>query len=102
MHHFIILGVLLARCHIHISFLYVYNPFNLYFTVKPALPFFHQHIHETEPYYILSGEGTFIDNDQSKTLVHAGDTCTIEPGQWHSMENNSSEDLIFMALIYND
>ena len=62
----------------------------------------HQHIHETEPYYILSGEGTFIDNDKSKTTVHAGDICTIEPGQWHSMENNGQEDLVFMALIYND
>lgn len=61
----------------------------------------HQHTGETEPYYILRGEGTFIDHDQSRTLVHAGDICTIENGQFHSIENNSQENLEFMALIYN-
>ncbi len=61
----------------------------------------HQHVGETEPYYILCGEGTFVDNDGSRTLVHAGDICTIENGQFHSIENNSDENLEFMALIYN-
>lgn len=61
----------------------------------------HKHSGETEPYYILSGEGTFIDNDGSKTLVHAGDVCTIEDNQFHSIENNADENLEFMALIYN-
>lgn len=61
----------------------------------------HKHTGETEPYYILKGEGTFIDNDGSRTLVHEGDVCTIEDGQFHSMENNSDEPLEIMALIYN-
>lgn len=61
----------------------------------------HRHLHETEPYYILKGEGTFIDNDQSRTLVHAGDICTIEDGHYHSIENNSSEPLEFIGLVYN-
>ncbi len=61
----------------------------------------HQHVGETEPYYILSGEGTFIDNDKSRTLVHAGDICTIEDGQFHSIENNSDKPLEFIGLIYN-
>lgn len=61
----------------------------------------HKHSGETEPYYILKGEGTFIDNDGSKTLVHAGDICTIEDNQFHSIENNSDEDLEFIGLIYN-
>lgn len=61
----------------------------------------HQHVSETEPYYILSGEGTFVDNDGSRTLVRAGDVCTIENGHFHSIENNSDENLEFMALIYN-
>jgi quercetin dioxygenase-like cupin family protein len=62
----------------------------------------HQHVHETEPYYILSGEGLFTDNDKTVTKVHAGDICTILPGQCHSLENASDEDLVFIALIYND
>lgn len=61
----------------------------------------HQHVGETEPYYILSGEGTFIDNDQSRTLVHAGDICTIKDNHFHSIENNRGKPLEFMALIYN-
>lgn len=61
----------------------------------------HQHVGETEPYYILKGTGTFIDNDGSKTEVGPGDICEIEDGQWHSLENNSDEDLEIMALIYN-
>jgi mannose-6-phosphate isomerase-like protein (cupin superfamily) len=62
----------------------------------------HQHIHNTEPYYILSGEGDFTDNDGTVTKVTAGDICTIKPGQCHSIANNYNDDLVFMALIYND
>jgi quercetin dioxygenase-like cupin family protein len=63
----------------------------------------HTHTGETEPYYILEGEGIFIDNDGSRTPVSAGDVCTIIPGQSHSIENVSdTETLSFMALIYND
>ena len=66
----------------------------------------HQHINDTEPYYILSGEGDFYEADsenapRTKTHVHAGQVCTINVGQWHCLENNSGKDLEFMALIYN-
>ena len=61
----------------------------------------HQHIDETEPYYILSGQGIFVDNDGSRNPVGPGDVCTILPGQYHSLENASqTEDLEFMALIH--
>ena len=62
---------------------------------------FHQHIGNTEPYFILEGHGTFVDNDGSRTEVGPGDVCCIEVGQGHAIENNSDADLIFMALIYN-
>lgn len=62
----------------------------------------HQHVGNTEPYYIIKGEGTFIDNDKSQTIVHPGDVCTIECGQWHSMENNSEEDMEMIALVINE
>ncbi|MBQ7217753.1 MAG: cupin domain-containing protein [Synergistaceae bacterium] len=66
----------------------------------------HQHIHDTEPYYILRGEGDFYeadsgDGERKKTRVHAGQVCVINVGQWHCLENTSGEDLEFMALIYN-
>ncbi|MBQ3653613.1 MAG: cupin domain-containing protein [Synergistaceae bacterium] len=67
----------------------------------------HQHIHDTEPYYILSGEGDFYesatgDGERTKTRVHAGDVCVIPVGYWHCLENTSDSDLEFMALIYNE
>ena len=66
----------------------------------------HQHVNDTEPYYILRGEGDFYegtsgDGERIHTRVTAGDVCTIEVGQWHSLENNSEGELEFMALIYN-
>lgn len=63
----------------------------------------HRHVGETEPYYILEGQGVFIDDDKIRTSVGPGDVCTILPGQCHSIENTSeTEDLVFMALIYKD
>lgn len=44
----------------------------------------------------------FVDNDESRTVVHPGDICTIACGEWHSMENNSEEDLEMIALVINE
>ena len=41
----------------------------------------HQHVGNTEPYFVLKGTGVFVDNDGSRTEVHEGDVCVIEPGQ---------------------
>ena len=62
----------------------------------------HQHIDDTEPYAIIKGEGVFIDNDGSRTVVRPGDVCTIEVGQWHSIENNTEEDMEMIALVINE
>ena len=60
----------------------------------------HVHEGETEPYYIIAGEGVFTDSDGSKHAVCKGDCCLIEEGCGHSIENNGTEDLEFIALIY--
>lgn len=61
----------------------------------------HQHVGETEPYYIVSGEGLFTDNDGTQTVVRAGDICLIENMHYHGIENLSdTEELVLMALIY--
>ena len=62
----------------------------------------HQHVHNTEPYYILKGNGVFVDNDGSRTEIHAGDVCTIEVGQSHSLENTSDEPMELIALVVNE
>ena len=72
-------------------------------TVKPGGSIgYHQHVGNTEPYFILQGKGLFIDNDGSRTEVGPGDVCCIEVGQSHGMENASDEDLVMMALVYNE
>ncbi len=63
---------------------------------------FHQHIGNTEPYFVLEGHGTFVDHDGTRTAIEPGDVCVIEVGQGHAIENNSEKDLVFMALIYNE
>ena len=61
----------------------------------------HVHHGETEPYYILSGEGMFTDSDGTVSKVVPGDCCIIEPEHGHAIANEGDEDLVFMALIYN-
>lgn len=61
----------------------------------------HQHVDNTEPYFIIKGKGIFVDNDGTRTEVGPGDVCVIEVGQSHSLENPYDEELVFMALVYN-
>ena len=61
----------------------------------------HQHVGETEPFYIISGEGLFQVNDEPAVNIGPGDVCMIEPGDYHTIENTSAtEQLSIMALIY--
>ncbi len=62
----------------------------------------HQHIGETEPYYILSGHGIFVDDDGSRIPVGPEDVCLIEVGQSHAFINDTDEDVVMMALVYNE
>ena len=57
----------------------------------------HRHVGETEPYYILEGEGIFVDDDGSRTKVGPGDVCTILPGQCHAM----METLMLSSIMIN-
>lgn len=63
---------------------------------------FHQHVGNTEPYYVLKGNGIFVDNDGSRTEIHPGDVCVIEVGQSHAVENPNEEPLEIMALVINE
>lgn len=59
---------------------------------------YHAHEHETEFYYILSGEAVFNDNGTEVTL-HAGDVTQTGYGQSHGMENRSDKPVELIALI---
>ena len=72
-------------------------------TIPPGFSIgWHQHVGESEPYYIRSGVGDFTDNDGTKTQVTAGDVCVIEVGDYHSIENNGTEDVEMIALVFNE
>lgn len=60
----------------------------------------HEHIGETEPYYIISGNGIYIDQDGSRIPVGPGDVCLLDFGKSHGIENPNDEDLVMMALVY--
>lgn len=62
---------------------------------------FHQHVENTEPYYVIKGKGIFVDNDGSRTEIAPGDVCVIEVGQSHAIENPYDEPLEIMALVIN-
>lgn len=61
----------------------------------------HQHINETEYYYILSGEGAVKEADGEKN-VSAGDVVITGDGESHSIRNTGKEDLVFIAIVILD
>lgn len=62
---------------------------------------YHQHIGETETYYILSGCGTYNDNGE-EIVVKSGDVTFTADGESHGLRNNGTEPLHFMALIVSE
>ena len=60
---------------------------------------YHQHVGETEAYYVLSGRGFFQGGDGEKTAVKPGDICTIEEGQSHGMINTEDQAMELIALV---
>jgi quercetin dioxygenase-like cupin family protein len=64
---------------------------------KAAVPY-HQHVGDSESYYILSGEGEYNDNGEVRT-VKAGDSTWTPDGSSHGLVNTGDGDLTFMALI---
>lgn len=61
----------------------------------------HPHVKETEYYYILSGNGIVIEDDGEKT-VKEGDLVITGNGGSHSIINNNTEPLIFVAAIITE
>lgn len=60
---------------------------------------FHQHIDNEELYVIISGDGTFYDNDEKPVQVGAGDMMLTLKGQSHGLTNTGKEPLNFLAVI---
>ena len=59
---------------------------------------YHVHEKDAELFYILKGTATYSDNGTIVTL-HPGDVAICETGHGHSIANQGTEDLEFIALI---
>ena len=61
----------------------------------------HDHVDETEIYYVLSGEGVVHDNGRELSFK-VGDTNVCGGGSTHGIVNTGSEPLVFVAAIILD
>ena len=61
----------------------------------------HDHVNETEYYWITSGRGIVTEADGDK-VVEKGDLVITGGGASHAIRNEEDEPLIFMALIILD
>lgn len=61
----------------------------------------HQHVGESESYFILSGSGIFDDNG-TMIEVKKGDITFTPDGHYHNLINNGTEVLEFIALIIKE
>ena len=62
---------------------------------------YHEHMGETEFYYILEGTG-ILDDGKTRTPLNPGDTVVTGNGGGHSVENESGSDLKLLACIVLD
>lgn len=68
-------------------------------TLEPGCTLgYHEHHGESETYYILSGEGLYDDNGNSRA-VKAGDITFTPDYCGHGLVNTGIQNLVFMALI---
>ena len=61
----------------------------------------HDHVNETEYYWILSGSGIVTEADGEKE-VGAGDLVVTGGGASHAIRNSGNETLVLLALIILD
>lgn len=66
----------------------------------PAAASIGTHVHDTdsEVFYVLSGEGLYLDKGQW-LAVKAGDLCLCRQGEEHGLKNASGQDLTVLAMI---
>ena len=61
---------------------------------------YHQHTDDAEAYYVVKGEGIFLDHNKERIPVKAGDLCLIKKGQSHGLENLTDNELEMIAVVY--
>lgn len=59
----------------------------------------HAHPEDEEVYFIISGQGDYLDNEGKRHKVGSGDVTFCCKGERHGLENTGTEPLVFGALI---
>ena len=59
----------------------------------------HEHAEDEEVYFIISGQGSYLDNGKKPHQVKRGDVTLCLKGEKHGLENTGKEPLIFGAAI---
>lgn len=59
---------------------------------------YHDHVDETEFYYIIKGDPVFND-DGVEVVLHPGDICSTGYGASHGLENRTDTPVELVALI---
>jgi len=68
-------------------------------TVKPGNSVGqHTHMGDFEAYYVLKGEGKYVDNNVEKR-IYAGDFTLTNDGEGHELVNDTNEDMEIIALV---
>ena len=62
---------------------------------------YHQHVGETETYFIVEGHGTFTHNGV-ESPIGPGEVGLMEVGDFHGIENTGDTDLKMVALIWKE
>lgn len=60
---------------------------------------YHQHVGDSELYFILEGKAEFTENDGQTYILEPGDISITYDGQWHGIKQYGDEPLKFLALI---
>lgn len=58
----------------------------------------HVHSGDFEAYYVLKGQGKYIDNG-TEERIYAGDFTLTRDGEEHQLINDTKEDLEIIALV---
>lgn len=61
----------------------------------------HSHVEDAEAYYMLEGEATVTDNEETR-ILHTGDVVFTADGNRHSIFNHTQEPVAFLAIIFKN
>jgi mannose-6-phosphate isomerase-like protein (cupin superfamily) len=69
-------------------------------TIRPGYSLgYHAHETNEEVFFILEGQGIYLDNDGQEYPVTKGDFTICRQGEKHGMFNRSDAPLVFAAVI---